>query len=79
MEDGRLPLEDNSVDVAFMGLLIHHQHYDEATPDERPARAQALFDEVYRVLKPGGTFGVTEHTAVAGASRAQSATSRWPL
>jgi predicted methyltransferase len=73
MVDGRLPLEDNSVDFVFFGLVLHHFHYDEATPDARPERATALYNEVMRVLKPGGTFGVTEHVAIEGASREQSA------
>jgi predicted methyltransferase len=73
MVDGRLPLEDNSVDFVFFGLVLHHFHYDEATPDARPERATALYNEVLRVLRPGGTFGVTEHVAIDGASREQSA------
>jgi predicted methyltransferase len=73
MVDGRLPLEDNSVDFVFFGLILHHYHFDAANPDQRPERATNLYAEVMRVLKPGGTFGVTEHVAIEGSSREQSA------
>lgn len=66
-------LEDGSVDTVIFVNILHHFHYDEATPDERPERATALYSEVMRVLKPGGVFGVVEHEAVAGASRQQTA------
>jgi predicted methyltransferase len=72
-QDDRLPLADNSVDFVFFGLVLHHFHYDEAAPEDRPARAATLYAEVMRVLKPGGTFGVTEHVAIEGVSREQSA------
>jgi len=73
MVDGRLPLEDNSVDFVFFGLVLHHFHFDGAMPNQRPERATNLYAEVMRVLKPSGTFGVTEHVAIEGSSREQSA------
>lgn len=72
-QDGRLDLEDNSVDMAFFGLVIHHFHFDEDNPDARPQRAAELYAEVMRVLRPGGTFAITEHVAIDGSSRADSA------
>ncbi|GAB4541262.1 MAG: class I SAM-dependent methyltransferase [Parvularculaceae bacterium] len=66
-------LEDGSVDTVIFVNILHHFHYDETTPDERPERATALYSEVMRVLKPGGVFGVVEHEAVPGASRQQTA------
>lgn len=44
----KLPFEDNSFDIVFAAFVIVHLKY--------PDRA---FDEVYRVLKPGGTFFLT--------------------
>jgi SAM-dependent methyltransferase len=47
----RLPFEDGSFDVAFGRAVLHH------TPD-----LDATCRELYRILKPGGTFiGVREH------------------
>jgi ubiquinone/menaquinone biosynthesis C-methylase UbiE len=40
---GALPLESNSIDVACINTLLH--------PGEQP---QAVVEEIYRVLKPGG-------------------------
>ncbi len=71
--NGGIPLPDDSVDFALFALQLHHYHYDESTPDRRPARADALYAEVQRVLKPGGTFAVIEHKAIDGASRELSA------
>jgi len=69
---GKIDLPDNSVDVVMLSLMIHHLHFSADTPDELPARSRAIFAEVKRVLKPGGTFGVIEHAAIEGASRKDS-------
>ena len=66
-------LADNSVDAVFIVLIYHHLHYSEADGEMTPASTKKLFAEVKRVLKPGGVFGVIEHTAAAGTTRAQSA------
>ena len=50
--DGRLPLDDESVDVVVMGLGSHEV---EGEAQDR------LFDEARRVLKPGGTVLFFEH------------------
>ena len=66
-------LADNSLDMVTFVLLYHHNMYDESNPNGTPAGTTALYNEVKRVLKPGGTFLVIEHQAVEGASRADSA------
>lgn len=68
-----IPLEDNSVDLVFLTLLIHHMHFDEATPGRRPDSSGEIYEEIRRVLRPGGIFAVIEHEAIAGVSREQSA------
>jgi predicted methyltransferase len=67
-----LSLPDNSVDRVFLFLIYHHLHLDPESAG-RPAAAEAIYNEIKRVLKPGGIFGVIEHEAIAGSSRAQSA------
>ncbi len=71
--DTPLPYEDNSVDVILLSLIIHHLHYDEANADAMPDASKIIYADFLRVLKPGGTFAVIEHTAAAGSSREQSA------
>ena len=69
----RIPLADNSVDFVLFALQIHHYHYDETNPTMIPARAESLYREVKRILKPGGTFAVIDHRAIDGASRLDGA------
>jgi predicted methyltransferase len=66
-------LPDASVDAVFIVLIYHHLHYSEADGEMTPASTKTLLAEVKRVLKPGGVFGVIEHTAAAGSSRVESA------
>lgn len=66
-------LADNSVDMASFVLMYHHFNYDENMPDGTPERTAKMYQEVLRVLKPGGTFMVIEHEAPRGTSRQQSA------
>ncbi len=68
-----LPIEDNSVDVVMLSYIYHHLHYAEDSGEVFPASSAALLAEFSRVLKPGGTFVVIEHVAIAGSTRAESA------
>ena len=47
----RLPYPDRSFDRVLSSLVLHHL--------KRPAR-QAAFDEVWRVLRPGGEFHIVD-------------------
>lgn len=68
-----LPYEDNSVDIVLLSLIIHHLHYAEDSGEEMPATSANIYADIKRILKPGGTFAVIEHTAAPGSSRAESA------
>jgi predicted methyltransferase len=52
---GEQPVADNAADVVLTFRNIHNWHMGGADS------AQAAFAEAYRILKPGGTFGVVEH------------------
>lgn len=52
LKDGKIPLSDQSVDVAFAACVFHHI---------APAERQSWSKEVQRVLKPGGSFFIFEH------------------
>lgn len=54
-----LPLDDASVDSAFMVLFYHDTYWMGID------RAKML-REIMRVLKPGGTFALIDHSAAAG-------------
>lgn len=64
---------DGSVDVVLLGLVYHHWHYNEATGEEQPANLEGRLANVYRMLKPGGVFGIVEHLAPEESGRAASA------
>jgi len=49
----------NSVDVAFTARNIHNWM-------GQPGRVDAVFQDLYAVLKPGGTLGVKDHRANPG-------------
>lgn len=68
-----MDLADDSVDFALLGLLYHHWHFNMDEGEALPAATQARLANVLRFLKPGGTFGVVEHLAAAGATREASA------
>jgi predicted SAM-dependent methyltransferase len=57
-----IPLEDSSVDTAKAGHFIEHVpmhvHYKEDGEWKRHNPIVFLFNEVYRILKPGGTFEI---------------------
>ena len=67
------PIPDNSVDMVLLSLIIHHLHYAEASGEAMPANSAKVYGEILRILKPGGTFAVIEHTAAPGSTRAESA------
>lgn len=68
-----LPLEDNSVDRVLLFLMYHHLHFTQDSGEVLPQASVAVLAEVRRVLKPNGIFGLIEHKAIDGTSRAQSA------
>lgn len=68
-----LPFEDNSMDMVFLSLIIHHLHYSEDSGDAMPDSSATIYSDIMRVLKPGGVFAVIEHKAADGSSRAESA------
>jgi predicted methyltransferase len=72
-DPSELDMADGSVDVVFLGLVYHHWHYSEASGEELPPQGVERIANVYRMLKPGGVFGVIEHMAAADATRAASA------
>lgn len=68
-----LPMEDDSVDIVLLSLIIHHLHYTEDSGEDMPARSGEVYADIRRVLKPGGVFAVIEHIAAPGSTRAESA------
>ena len=72
-EPSELEMADGSIDVVILGLVYHHWHYTEASGEELPPLGADRIANVYRMLKPGGVFGVIEHLAPADATRAASA------
>jgi len=67
------PIEDDSVDIVLLSLIAHHLHYAEDSGDEMPPNSARAYNEIKRILKPGGVFAIIEHTAAPGSTRAQSA------
>ncbi len=72
-DPSELEMADGSVDVVFLGLVYHHWHWTEDSGEELPPLGVERIANVYRMLKPGGVFGVIEHIAAADATRAASA------
>lgn len=72
-DPSELEMADGSVDVVFLGLVYHHWHFTEDSGEELPPLGVERLANVYRMLKPGGVFGVIEHISVADATRAASA------
>lgn len=66
-EDISLP--DNSVDVVLLSLVVHHWHYADGSGEFVPDFALERYDNIYRMLKPGGIFAIIEHEATPGMSR----------
>ena len=61
-----LGADDNSIDVATW-VQGPHELYYKPTPDADFGDPVASFAEIYRIVKPGGVFGVIDHAAAAGA------------
>lgn len=57
---GDLTLPANSLDAVLMTQVLH----DFYNPD--PERALTMLRHLYRLLKPGGVVGITDHVGVAG-------------
>lgn len=66
-EDVSLP--DNSLDMVLLSLAIHHWHYSEDTGEFVPNMSLVRYDNIYRMLKPGGVFAVIDHASADDASR----------
>ena len=69
-EDISLP--DNSVDVVLLSLAIHHWHHDDASGEFTPSLSLTRYENILRILKPGGIFAVIDHAAAPGAGRQAS-------
>jgi predicted methyltransferase len=69
-EDISLP--DNSLDAVLLSLSVHHWHYDEDSGEFIPDIALERYDNIMRMLKPGGVFAVIDHAAAPGMSRQAS-------
>jgi predicted methyltransferase len=65
-------LADNSVDMVLLSLAIHHWHYSEDTGEFVPDISLTRYDNIRRILKPGGVFAVIDHAAAEGATRQAS-------
>lgn len=61
-----LDAADSSIDVATW-VQGPHELYYKPTPDADFGDPAGSFAEIYRIVKPGGVFGVIDHAAVAGA------------
>ena len=65
----QMSLADNSVDAVFLVLSVHHWHYLADEGEVLPMVTKARFENILRMLKPGGVFGLIEHRASDGATR----------
>jgi predicted methyltransferase len=66
-------IPDNSLDAALFIDTYHDIAYAETSADAQPPIAGATLREARRVLRPGAVFGVIDHRARDGASRAEAA------
>jgi len=67
-----ISLPDNSIDAVLLSLVVHHWHYSDEWGEFVPALALQRYDNIFRILKPGGVFAIIEHEAPTGMSRAAS-------
>ncbi len=69
----QMSLPDNSVDAVFLILSVHHWHYSADEGDVLPMQSKVRYENIFRMLKPGGVFGLIEHRAADDATREVSA------
>ncbi|WP_084397769.1 class I SAM-dependent methyltransferase [Henriciella aquimarina] len=62
-----LPFEEGAIDVVTWFQGPHELWYTPESGTKLVGNANAAFPEIMRVLKPGGTFVVIDHSAPAGA------------
>lgn len=62
-----LDAEDNSIDVATWVQGPHELYFRPEGGDEGNGDPAGSFAEIYRIVKPGGVFGVIDHAAASGA------------
>jgi predicted methyltransferase len=55
MKDGGIPVPDGSADVVLTFRNVHNWRFGGINA------AQSAFDQMFAMLKPGGTLGVVEH------------------
>jgi predicted methyltransferase len=67
-----ISLPANSVDAVLLALVIHHWQYSSEWGEFVPTIALQRYDNIFRMLKPGGVFAVIEHEAPTGMSRVTS-------
>jgi predicted methyltransferase len=67
-----MSFQDNSVDVVFLSLALHHWHHSEESGEFVPQIALDRYDNIMRMLKPGGVFAIIDHEAAEGMSREAS-------
>ena len=65
-------LPDNSLDMVLLSLAIHHWHHAEDTGEFVPEISLKRYDNIYRMLKPGGIFAVIDHASAEDDSRQHS-------
>ncbi|MFT4925775.1 MAG: putative methyltransferase [Phenylobacterium sp.] len=54
-----LNLPANEVDAVFLMLVFHDMYWMDTDTDQ-------LLNDIYKALKPGGTVGIVDHSAVTG-------------
>ena len=55
-----LPLPPESLDAIMLAQVLHDYY------NPNPTRAQTLLEQLYRLLKPGGIVGITDHVGRSG-------------
>ena len=66
-ENNELDLEPASFDAILLVLTYHDVYHSDVEHGWAPIDKEKLLAELYGSLKPGGTFGVVDHVAAAGA------------